>query len=194
MRCNWLSIPICCTLGIDKQFYATLYNACNYLSILWLKFIRVAVKVVPDKSSGVTFADIVRLIQINSHRSWWRHQMETFSALLTICAGNSPVPSEFPGQRPVTRNFDVFFDLRLNKRLSKQWWVWWFETPSRPLWRHCNEYWFQISARPWTATMLSIVNSHHTQITLRWLNKLYWRNVAASKTRFIICYWQVRLL
>ena len=34
---------------------------------------------------------------------WWRHQMETFSALLAICAGNSPVPGEFPTQRPVTR-------------------------------------------------------------------------------------------
>ena len=49
--------------------------------------------------------------------------METFSALLAICAGNSPVPGEFPTQRPVTRSFDVFFDLRLNKRLSKQSWV-----------------------------------------------------------------------
>ena len=39
--------------------------------------------------------------------------METFSALLAICAGNSPVPGEFPAQRPVTRSFDVFFDLRL---------------------------------------------------------------------------------
>ena len=45
--------------------------------------------------------------------------METFSALLAICAENSPVPGEFPAQRPVTRSFDVFFDLRLNKRLSK---------------------------------------------------------------------------
>ena len=53
-------------------------------------------------------------------RTWWRHQMETFSALLAICAGNSPVPGEFPFQRPATRSFDVFFDLRLNKRLSKQ--------------------------------------------------------------------------
>ena len=71
-------------------------------------------------------------------QSWWRHQMETFSALLAICAGNSPVPGEFPTQRPVTRSFDVFFDLCLNKRLSKQWWGWWFETLSRPLWRHRN--------------------------------------------------------
>ena len=51
---------------------------------------------------------------------WWRHQMETFSALLAICAGNSPVTGEFPTKRPVTRTFDVFFDLRQNKRLSKQ--------------------------------------------------------------------------
>ena len=36
------------------------------------------------------------------------------------CAGNSPVPGEFPAQRPVTRSFDVFFDVRLNKRLIKQ--------------------------------------------------------------------------
>ena len=53
-------------------------------------------------------------------RSWWRHQMETFSALLAICAGNLPVPGEFPAQRPVTRSFVVFFDLRLNKRLRKK--------------------------------------------------------------------------
>ena len=64
--------------------------------------------------------------------------METFSALLAICAGNSPIPDEFPTQRPVTRNFDVFFDLNPNKRLNKQWWGWWFETPSCPLWRHRN--------------------------------------------------------
>ena len=77
--------------------------------------------------------------------SWWRHQMEIFSALLAICAGNSPVPGEFPIQRPVTRSFDVYFDLRPNKRLSKQWWGWWFETQSCPLWRHRNgKSWFEI--------------------------------------------------
>ena len=137
---------------------------------------------------------------------WWRHQMETFSALLALCAGNSQAPDEtqyhltssewlsslgwlmatavshpdkirrhsdldgsapylipmmtssngnifrvtgplcgeftgpgeFPAQRPVTRSFDVFFDLRPNKRWSKQPWGWWFETPSWSLWRQCN--------------------------------------------------------
>ena len=57
------------------------------------------------------------------------------SALLAICAGNSPAPGEFPAQRPVPRSFDVVFDLCQNKRLSKEWW---FETPSCPLWRHRN--------------------------------------------------------
>ena len=71
--------------------------------------------------------------------SWWRHQMETFSALLAICVGNSPVPGEFPAQRPVTRSFDAFFDLHPNKRLSEQMWGWWFETLSHSLWRHCND-------------------------------------------------------
>ena len=47
---------------------------------------------------------------------WWRHQMETFSAILAICAGNSPVTGESPHKgHAVTRSFDGFFDLRLNK-------------------------------------------------------------------------------
>ena len=77
--------------------------------------------------------------EITRWTSWWRHQMEAFSALLAIRAGNSPVPGEFSTQRPMTRSFDVFLDLNLNKRLSKQSWGWWFETPSLPLKRH--RYW-----------------------------------------------------
>ena len=73
------------------------------------------------------------------HTTWWRHQMKTFSAWLAICAGNSPVPGEFPTQRPVTRSFDVYFDLRPNNRWSKQSLGWWFETLSPPLWRHRND-------------------------------------------------------
>ena len=60
------------------------------------------------------------------------------SALLALCVENSPVTGEFPAQRPVSRSFDVFFDLRQNKRLSKQSWSWWFETLSCSLWRHYN--------------------------------------------------------
>ena len=72
--------------------------------------------------------------------SWWRHQMGTFSALLDLCAGISPVIGEFPAQRPVTQSFDAIFDLCLNKRLSKQSWGWWFETLPCSLWRHCNGF------------------------------------------------------
>ena len=57
---------------------------------------------------------------------------------ISLCAGNSPIIGEFPSQRPVTRTFDVFFDLRLNKWLSKQSWDWWFGMPLRSLWCRCN--------------------------------------------------------
>ena len=78
-------------------------------------------------------------VSVTTHGDeWWRHQMETFSASLAICVGNSPASGEVPSQRPVTRSFDVFFDLCLNKRLRKQSCGWWFETLSRPLWRHGN--------------------------------------------------------
>ena len=78
--------------------------------------------------------------------------METFSVLLTICAGNSPVRAEFPAQRPVTLSFDVFFDPRLNKPLTKQSWGWWFETLSLSLWRHRNDkftknWWYNHTAQ-----------------------------------------------
>ena len=76
--------------------------------------------------------------------TWWRHQMETFSMLLALCAGNSPVTCEFPSQRPVTRSLDVFslFCTWINS--------WWFETPSHSSWCCCNiendiwlvRYWF----------------------------------------------------
>ena len=72
--------------------------------------------------------------------SWWRHQMETFSASLALCEGNSPVTGEFPSQKQVTRSFDVFFDPHLNKRLYKQSRRRWFETPPWPLWRQCTVF------------------------------------------------------
>ena len=91
--------------------------------------------------------------------------METFSALLAICAGNSPVPGEFPTQRPVTQSFDVFFDLRPNKQLSKQWWGWWFGTQSYPLWRHSNNQTLSLSveqvAIPYVSLLLAGLSSQY---------------------------------
>ena len=73
--------------------------------------------------------------------------MEAFSALLALCAGNSPITDEFPTQRPVTGSSDVFFDLRLSKRLNKQSWDWWFGTLSHPLWHHCNATYLWLKQR-----------------------------------------------
>ena len=77
-------------------------------------------------------------------------------AMMTSSNGNifrvtGPLCGEFTGHPWITRtkaSFDVFFHLRLNKRLSKQSWGWWFETPSRPLWRHCTgcDLWYHIFA------------------------------------------------
>ena len=108
----------------------------------------------------ISIQDIRCITKFQLHNiTWWRHQMETFSALLAICAGNSPVPGEFPAQRPVTRSFDVFFDLVLNKRLCKWSWGWWFEVQLRPLWLHCNDF------------TLLVLKLHHTKITrsIPWL-------------------------
>ena len=113
--------------------------------------------------------------------------METFSALLAICAGNSPVPGEFPTQRPVTRSFDVFFDLRLNKPLSKQSWGWWFETLSCSLWRHLNvlvQHWPNIAL--WVVTEsvdeCPPPKSHHQST---WFLDHWTRAAAAQRSGFI---------
>ena len=81
--------------------------------------------------------------------------METFSALLALCAGKFTGPGEFSAQRPVTRSFDVFLDLRLNKWLSKQPRGWWFETPLWSLWRQCNE------SHPWHHAEGVATNKHN---------------------------------
>ena len=99
---------------------------------------------------------------LRQFKTWWRHQKEPFSALLAICAGNSPVTGEFPAQRPLTRSFDVSLICVWIKWLSKQSWGWCIQTLSRPLWRHRNEkiYSHTITseyrvARNWHSRLLS---------------------------------------
>ena len=70
--------------------------------------------------------------------TWWRHQMKKIRFTGPLW-GESTGHRWIPLQRPVTRSFDVFFDLCLNKRFSKQSRRWWFETPSCSWWRHCND-------------------------------------------------------
>ena len=64
----------------------------------------------------------------------WKH----FPRYWPFVRGIHRSPVNSPHKWSVTQSFDVFFDLRLNKRLSKHSWGWWFETLSRPLWRHRN--------------------------------------------------------
>ena len=89
--------------------------------------------------------------------------METFSALLGLCVGNLPVTGEFPGQSPVTRGFDVFFDLRLNKRLNKQARRRWFKTPSR----HYDVIVMIPTKLPWRAGQNFNLNCHARPLKFR---------------------------
>ena len=134
---NWLiyilSLKI---LGVSILFqichlFARCWKMYDYLITHRQVFLAWGILLLPGNNAFVQ-------LNLKNDKSWWRHQMETFFALLAICAGNSPVPGEFPTQRPVTRSFDVYFDLRPNKRLSKHSWGWWFETLSSPLWCHRN--------------------------------------------------------
>ena len=109
------------TVLFKALFNYTISNFKAYIDLLWI-FMNKCIK------------------RSTQSKLWWDHQIETYSVLLVLCAGNSPVTGEFPAQRPVTRSFDVFFDLHLNKRLSKQSWGWWFVMPSRSLWSLCNDW------------------------------------------------------
>ena len=95
--------------------------------------------------------------------SCWRHQMETYSALLAL-AGNSPITDEFPSQRSVTRSVEVFFDLRLNKRLSKQSYGWWLETSLRSLWGHFNAKWSSLHLYESSDIFLLSVDIYHVEL------------------------------
>ena len=75
-----------------------------------------------------------------------------------------PFVREFTGhrwiERPVTRSFDVFFDLPLNKRLNKQSWGWWFETLSCSLWRHSNDV-YNVNVQETSVTEHAIVETDY---------------------------------
>ena len=126
------------------------------------------------------------LVKTKSGVAWTRHDMETFSALLALCAGNSSVTGEFPSQGPVTRSLDIFFDQRLNKRLSKQSWGRCFETPSRSIWRHCNG----------TVTCVWPMHVLHMYVVHRLLWRLYHINMVIPHGLVLpisvsYCYWWV---
>ena len=104
--------------------------------------------------------------------------MEIFSALLALCAVNSPVNGEFPSQRPVTRSFDVFFHLCLNKRLSKLWWGWWFGMLSGPLWRNRNGLMWILSI---SAVDIALINQN-AELRLYGQIKAFYISIYTYKT------------
>ena len=88
-------------------------------------------------SKGVYLMNVMQCILMTSSNG------DIFPVTGHVCG---EFTSEFIAQKPVMRSFGVFFDLRLNERLSKHSWGWWFETPSPPLWRHINEEWWNQSS------------------------------------------------
>ena len=111
-----------CVVGISSHIYIYIYiynitDSYYNLPVVYISdeiSMRLCFKNDVNKFFNIIFIDFMDAVQNycsgDGHLflTWWRHQMETFSASLAICAGNSPVPGEFPAQRPVTRNFDVF--------------------------------------------------------------------------------------
>ena len=93
---------------------------------------------------------------------------ETFSMLPTLCAGNSLVTVEFPSQRPVKWSFNVFFDLHLNKRLSKQLRRQWFGMPSYSLWHHCIFLLFYAENKNMKITFTLCIHEAVCPCPLRW--------------------------
>ena len=106
--------------------------------------------------------------------------METISALLALCAGNSPATDEFPSQRPVTWSFDVFFDLHLNKCLSKQ--SWGFDLRCHcayfdviVMMSHCQIYYFVMAACSRMQFLLIFLQS------LEWFSSMGWPFLKSSE-------------
>ena len=117
------------TLQTSSPTNPTLISERTHI-LWWVNYCWTANKTRPYHSVNVR-GNIVFLNMMTSSNG------SIFRVIDPLC-GKSPVTGELSAQKPVTRSFDVFFGLRMDKRLSKQGWDWWFGTPSRPLWRHCN--------------------------------------------------------
>ena len=101
-------------------------------------------------------------------------------------------PGEFPAQRPVMRTFDVFFDLRLNNRLSKQSWGWWFEMQSCSLWRHCNvagmliDFTKQIAIMQWVQIRIWIMMIWVSTVAPMYMSIFYQIRASFHKIKIIL--------
>ena len=113
----WVSCP---SIAFSLSHRELKYYCCIFLLadvFNWLNL--------PEQIVAITWCCVLHYMMTSSNGN--------IPALLAICARNSPATGEFPSQRPVTRSFNVFFDLRLNKRLGEQSRRRWVETPPRSL-------------------------------------------------------------
>ena len=110
----------------------------------------------------------------------WPHQMDTFSALIAYYEGKPLIIDGLSSERPATRNIDIFFGQRLNKRLSKRSRRRWFQTPSRPLLRHFN----------------SVINKNITVVEMLLLSiSQRFRQIVCALVWFVIvCQWSIRFV
>ena len=147
--------PLCGSSPVTGEFPAQMASNAENVFSCWR--LMTAIDVIDERGLSKLYIMEWYLIMKTSSNG-------TFPALQAFCAGSSPVTGEFPAQRPVTRSFDAFFHLRLNKRLSKQSWRWWFETSQRPVTRSFEVFfdrrlnkqlskqwrrrWFETSLRP----------------------------------------------
>ena len=90
-----------------------------------------------NSALGVNYLGVAFGADIDPSAPWWRHCMETLSALLVLCEGNHGSPMESPHRGQVIRNLDVFFVVSFNKLLNK--WSSW--DTMTPMWRHCHAFW-----------------------------------------------------
>ena len=107
--------------------------------------------------------------------AWWRQQKETFSALLALCAGNSPLAGEFPSQSQWREATMFSLICALKKHWIKQWRRRWFETPAHSLWRHCNgltvdrpSLWWHLLWWKWFPYYWPFVITSSTKRSINW--------------------------
>ena len=152
-------------------------------------------------AAQITSNNLWRCGRLCTGYTWWRHQMETFSALQAICEGNSPVTGEFPAQRPVTRGFDISL---IWPRING--WVNNHEADdlrreySPPLWRHSNEsslveldYVIRMGGKPCHFPVITtVVECCHFAFTTTKVSLTHWARVTqwtwASLDQIMVCH------
>ena len=131
---NTILIDIVQIHSMQQKFSTKISDNCCIKSISWLPQVIPVYMMISIQTDLEEHDDVIK----------WKHFPRYWPFVRII--------GEFPAQRPITRSFDVYFDLRPNKQLSKQPWCWWFETPSRSLWLHRNVFCFDRS-NPWQTSL-----------------------------------------